>query len=177
MRYSLPYGLRSLRGNGHESFSGDAGGRILYFHGDPADGSSRADRQGPLARNLSDDVKTIQQALNRVALKGEPGGPVPLLAVDGIPKQIDDEVVDALQAEADAFFDAGLIPAAVDIASMLLTSLSTWPSPGLPTWKTFSQNALSTGSMRSKSAGSAPTIVLRRPSSASFGVRASGASM
>jgi peptidoglycan hydrolase-like protein with peptidoglycan-binding domain len=40
--------------------------------------------QGPLARNLSDDVKTIQQALNRVALKGEPGGPVPLLAVDGI---------------------------------------------------------------------------------------------
>lgn len=40
--------------------------------------------QGPLARNLSDDVKTIQQALNQVALKGEPGGPSPLLVVDGI---------------------------------------------------------------------------------------------
>lgn len=45
---------------------------------------SRPVGQGPLARNLSDDVQTIQKALNQVALKGEPGGPVPLLAVDGI---------------------------------------------------------------------------------------------
>lgn len=40
--------------------------------------------QGPLARNLSDDVKTIQDALNQVTVKGEPGGPMPFLVVDGI---------------------------------------------------------------------------------------------
>ncbi len=72
---------------------------------------------------------------------------------------------------------ASAIEAAIDIASMLLTSLSTWPEPGGPTWKMFSQNACSTGSIAAKSAGSAPTMVFRRPSSASFGVRASGASM
>jgi hypothetical protein len=42
---------------------------------------------------------------------------------------------------------------------------------------TFSQKAFSTGCRRSKFSASAPTIVFRRPSSASFGVRASGASM
>ena len=40
--------------------------------------------QGFGARNLSDDVKTIQEALNQVALQGEPGGPIPFLKVDGI---------------------------------------------------------------------------------------------
>ncbi len=72
---------------------------------------------------------------------------------------------------------ASAIAAACVIASMLLTSLSTWPCPGGPTWMMFSQYAASTGLMRSKSAGSAPTIVFSRPSSASLGVRASGASM
>lgn len=40
--------------------------------------------QGQLARNLPDDVKTIQEALNQVTVKGEAGGPMPFLAVDGI---------------------------------------------------------------------------------------------
>jgi len=40
--------------------------------------------QGPLARNIPDDVKTIQEALNQVTLKGEAGGPLPFLVVDGI---------------------------------------------------------------------------------------------
>jgi len=40
--------------------------------------------QGPLARNLSDDVRTIQEALNQVTVSGLPGGPIPFLTVDGI---------------------------------------------------------------------------------------------
>jgi peptidoglycan hydrolase-like protein with peptidoglycan-binding domain len=40
--------------------------------------------QGPLARNLPDDVRTIQDALNQVTVKGEAGGPMPFLVVDGI---------------------------------------------------------------------------------------------
>ena len=40
--------------------------------------------QGPLARNLPDDVKTIQEVLNQVTVLGVEGGPVPFLAVDGI---------------------------------------------------------------------------------------------
>lgn len=40
--------------------------------------------QGPLARNLSDDVKIIQEALNQVTLKGVAGGPIPFLVVDGL---------------------------------------------------------------------------------------------
>lgn len=40
--------------------------------------------QGPLARNLPEDVKTIQDALNQVTVNGEPGGPIPFLTVDGI---------------------------------------------------------------------------------------------
>jgi peptidoglycan hydrolase-like protein with peptidoglycan-binding domain len=40
--------------------------------------------QGPLARNLSADVKTVQEALNRVTVLGVVGGPLPFLAVDGI---------------------------------------------------------------------------------------------
>ncbi len=40
--------------------------------------------QGPLARNIPDDVKTIQEALNQVTVKGVTGGPIPLLVVDGI---------------------------------------------------------------------------------------------
>lgn len=40
--------------------------------------------QGPLARNVTDDVKTIQEALNQVTVKGEVGGPMPFLKVDGI---------------------------------------------------------------------------------------------
>ncbi len=40
--------------------------------------------QGPLARNLPDDVKTIQEALNQVTVIGKAGGPMPFLAVDGI---------------------------------------------------------------------------------------------
>ncbi|WP_448950452.1 peptidoglycan-binding protein [Labrys neptuniae] len=40
--------------------------------------------QGPLARNLPDDVKVIQDALNQVVVNGEAGGPIPFLVVDGI---------------------------------------------------------------------------------------------
>ncbi len=40
--------------------------------------------RGPLARNQSDDVRTIQDALNQVTLAGAAGGPIPFLAVDGI---------------------------------------------------------------------------------------------
>lgn len=40
--------------------------------------------QGPLARNIPDDVKTIQKALNQVTAKGIAGGPLPLLVVDGV---------------------------------------------------------------------------------------------
>jgi peptidoglycan hydrolase-like protein with peptidoglycan-binding domain len=40
--------------------------------------------QGGLARNLPDDVRTIQVALNQVTVQGQPGGPTPLLKVDGI---------------------------------------------------------------------------------------------
>jgi len=40
--------------------------------------------QGPLARNIPDDVKIIQEALNQVTVKGVTGGPIPLLVVDGI---------------------------------------------------------------------------------------------
>jgi peptidoglycan hydrolase-like protein with peptidoglycan-binding domain len=40
--------------------------------------------RGPLARNQIDDVRTIQDALNQVTLKGITGGPIPFLAVDGI---------------------------------------------------------------------------------------------
>ncbi len=40
--------------------------------------------QGPLARNLPEDVKTIQEALNQVTVKGLAGGPIPFLVVDGI---------------------------------------------------------------------------------------------
>lgn len=40
--------------------------------------------QGPLARNIPSDVKTIQEALNQVTVKGLAGGPIPLLVTDGI---------------------------------------------------------------------------------------------
>lgn len=40
--------------------------------------------QGPLARNLPDDVRTIQEALNQVTVQGVAGGPIPFLQVDGI---------------------------------------------------------------------------------------------
>jgi peptidoglycan hydrolase-like protein with peptidoglycan-binding domain len=40
--------------------------------------------QGPLARNLPEDVKTIQEALNQVTVKGVAGGPMPFLVIDGI---------------------------------------------------------------------------------------------
>jgi len=65
---------------------------------------------------------------------------------------------------------------AIDIAMKLLMSFSMWPWPGGPAWMTFSQYAEITGFRRANVASSAPTIVLSRPSSASFGVRASGAS-
>ena len=39
--------------------------------------------QGALARNIAQDVKTIQEALNQVTVKGIAGGPLPLLVVDG----------------------------------------------------------------------------------------------
>ena len=45
---------------------------------------SRPVGQGGLARNLPDDVRTIQEALNQVTLRGLPGGPIPFLKVDGI---------------------------------------------------------------------------------------------
>ena len=40
--------------------------------------------QGPLARNLPEDVKIIQDALNQVTVQGVPGGPMPFLTVDGL---------------------------------------------------------------------------------------------
>jgi peptidoglycan hydrolase-like protein with peptidoglycan-binding domain len=40
--------------------------------------------QGPLARNLPEDVRTIQDALNQVTVQGVAGGPIPFLDVDGI---------------------------------------------------------------------------------------------
>lgn len=40
--------------------------------------------RGPLARNKADDVRTIQEALNRVTVAGATGGPMPFLKVDGI---------------------------------------------------------------------------------------------
>ena len=40
--------------------------------------------QGALARNIPADVKTIQEALNQVTVRGEAGGPMPFLVVDGI---------------------------------------------------------------------------------------------
>lgn len=39
---------------------------------------------GPMARNKSDDVRVIQDALNQVTLKGAAGGTLPFLKVDGI---------------------------------------------------------------------------------------------
>jgi len=41
-----------------------------------------------------------------------------MLSVDSVPLLIDDETIGAEQAEADAFFAAGVIPAAVDFASV-----------------------------------------------------------
>ena len=40
--------------------------------------------QGGLAVNRPDDVKTIQEALNQVTVRGLAGGPIPFLKVDGI---------------------------------------------------------------------------------------------
>src|SRR5262252_86376 len=40
--------------------------------------------QGALARNIPADVKTIQEGLNQVTVKGVVGGPMPFLVVDGI---------------------------------------------------------------------------------------------
>lgn len=40
--------------------------------------------QGLLARNLPDDVKAIQSALNEVTVKGVTGGPMPFLKIDGL---------------------------------------------------------------------------------------------
>jgi peptidoglycan hydrolase-like protein with peptidoglycan-binding domain len=40
--------------------------------------------RGPLARNRPEDVKVIQDALNKVTLKGAAGGTIPFLVVDGI---------------------------------------------------------------------------------------------
>lgn len=40
--------------------------------------------QGALARNVPQDVKTIQESLNQVTVKSFPGGPIPLLVVDGV---------------------------------------------------------------------------------------------
>ena len=82
---------RSLREDDHESFSGDAGCGVLHLDPDLAHGHrpgpiaiSKPVGQGQLARNLPDDVKIIQEALNRVTVMGVVGGPMPFLAVDGI---------------------------------------------------------------------------------------------
>ena len=71
---------------------------------------------------------------------------------------------------------ASAVAVAIACAIKLLTSLSMCPCPGGPTWITFSQYAANTGFSLANVSSSAPTMVLRRPSSASFGVRASGAS-
>jgi len=61
--------------------SGGGGGSIVI---------SKPVGQGGQARNLPDDVRTVQEALNQVTVKGVNGGPMPLLAVDGLcgPKTI-----------------------------------------------------------------------------------------
>lgn len=55
--------------------SGGGGGSITI---------SKPVGQGGAARNVPDDVRTIQDALNQIAKKGIQGGPVPLLDVDGL---------------------------------------------------------------------------------------------
>ena len=72
--------------------------------------------------------------------------------------------------------NASAVAVQIAWAMKLLSSLIVCPAPGPPTWNTFSANARSTGSSRAKTSGSAPTMTLSLPSSASAGVRASGAS-
>ena len=62
-------------------------------------------------------------------------------------------------------------------AMKLFSSLMVWPAPGPPTWKMFSAKQVSTGCRHSNTLGSAPTMTLSRPASASTGVRDNGASM
>ena len=72
---------------------------------------------------------------------------------------------------------ASAVAAQIACAMKLLMSLRMMPCPAGPAWKMFSQNAERTGLISAKVASSAPTMMLSLPSSASTGVRASGASM
>jgi peptidoglycan hydrolase-like protein with peptidoglycan-binding domain len=64
--------------------------------------------RGPLARNQADDVRTIQEALNQVALKGIAGGTIPFLKVDGIIGPKTQAAIDRFQQVQLKIFD-GLI--------------------------------------------------------------------
>ena len=71
---------------------------------------------------------------------------------------------------------ASAVAATIAWPMKLLSNLIAWPAPGSPTWKTFSAQHLSTGSILAKVAWVAPTMMFKRPASASTGERASGAS-
>ena len=71
---------------------------------------------------------------------------------------------------------ASALALAIDMARKLLMSFSTMPWPAGPAWMMFSQKAARTGFSSANVASSAPTMMLSLPSSASTGVRASGAS-
>jgi peptidoglycan hydrolase-like protein with peptidoglycan-binding domain len=66
--------------------------------------------QGQLARNLPDDVKTIQDALNQVTVNGVAGGPIPFLVVDGIKGSKTQAAIENFQqAQVDTIKADGLV--------------------------------------------------------------------
>ena len=67
--------------------------------------------QGPLARNQAVDVRTIQEALNRVTVQGVQGGPMPFLAVDGICGPKTNAAIARFQQVQLSIFDGVIEPA------------------------------------------------------------------
>lgn len=72
----MPERLMGFGTAGSFTNSGNGGGGSV--------GISKPVGQGGAARNIPEDVRTIQDALNRVTEKGVAGGPMPLLDVDGL---------------------------------------------------------------------------------------------
>lgn len=66
--------------------------------------------RGPLARNLPDDVRAIQEALNQVTVKGAAGGPMPFLKVDGIIGPKTQAAIDRFQQVQLQIFDGVIEP-------------------------------------------------------------------
>jgi peptidoglycan hydrolase-like protein with peptidoglycan-binding domain len=66
--------------------------------------------RGPLARNQADDVRIIQDALNRVTVKGVAGGPMPFLKVDGIIGPKTQAAIDRFQQVQLKIFDGVIEP-------------------------------------------------------------------